>query len=96
MSDEVELPDGVDESEREAWDAWLANGMESDDVDGFRDAYAGEYYSLADYVQAMFEESEYPNVWNYIDWDDMAEDWRMSGDIWYERVTQGYLIFRNY
>ena len=46
MSDDTQLPDGVDESEREAFEAWLANGNEPD-ADEFRDAYAGEWSTLS-------------------------------------------------
>lgn len=96
MSDDTELPDGVDESEREAFEAWIANGNEPD-ADEFRDAYAGEWSTLGEYCEEMFDEREFENVWYYIDFDLMARDWQLNGDIWAERASGGtYHVFRNY
>lgn len=97
MSDEVELPDGIDESEREAWDAWLAYGYDADNVDGFRDAYAGTYYKVWEYVEEVVRDVEQiPSYLEYyIDWDSMARDWELNGDIWTESSTSGYHVFRN-
>lgn len=96
MSDEVELPAEVDESERGAWEAWLANGNDADSAEDFRDAYAGIWTTAGEYCESMFEESEFDNVWYYIDWDVMARDWQLNGDMWTEETVDGVHIFRNY
>jgi len=95
MSDDTQLPDGVDESERGAWEAWLANGA-PEDADLFRDTYYGEYGKVSDFVEEQVTETQdIPGFleW-YIDWELMARDWEINGDIWTERTTNGYHIFR--
>lgn len=92
MSDDVtELPDGLDESEREAWEIWLSNGNDAD-ADSFRDSYMGcSWNNPADYVEEITRDCyDIPEaVIYYIDWDAMANDWRMSGDIWWEFTEMG-------
>lgn len=95
MSDETELPSEVDETERGAWEAWLSNGND-EDAEAFRDAYAGEWDDVADYVADQFDEREFENVWYYIDWDDMARDWQLNGDIWVASSGNSNYIFRGY
>ena len=92
MSDDVTaLPDGVDESEREAWDIWLSDGNEAD-ADSFRDSYVGcAWENPAEYVEELVRDMyTIPNEidW-YIDWESMADDWRANGDIWWEHTTIG-------
>ena len=90
MSDEVELPGGIDESERGAWEVFYAN-IGSDSADDFRDAYAGEWSSLEDYADEFVRESyEIPEwVEYYIDLSSMARDWELNGNIWTERASGG-------
>ena len=99
MSDDTQLPDEVDESEREAWEAYVSNvGAEYADGDGFRDAFAGEYHSVAEYVEEVVTEcNEIPSFLEYyVDWVSMARDWELNGDVWIERTTNGYFVFRGY
>lgn len=96
MSDDVQLPDEVDESEREAWEVYVANvGAEYADGDGFRDAYAGEYSSVAAYAEEVTRECYDIPSWvdSYIDWEYMARDWELSGDIWTERAGGNYTVY---
>jgi antirestriction protein len=98
MSDEVELPDEVDESERGAWDAWLANGNTDDSADEFRDAYAGEWSSLEDYAEDVTRDCNDIPEWVdcYIDWESMARDWEYSGDVWTATASGGsFYVFRS-
>lgn len=98
MSDDVkELPDGIDESMRDAWQAWLANGMD-EDADQFVDAYAGEWNSLADYAEEFVSDCYDVPEWceYYIDYAAMGRDWDLAGDIWTaESDTFSIYVFRN-
>lgn len=97
MSDDTQLPDGVDESEREAFEVWLnVYGGERDDADGFRDAYCGEYYKPEDYVEEIVRECYDIPEWveYYIDWASMARDWELNGDIYTETCVSGVYVFR--
>lgn len=98
MSDDTQLPDGVDESEREAFEVWIANGNDADDADGFRDAYRGEWRELADYVEEFVRDTQdIPTFLEYyVDWDLMARDWQLNGDVWTERSEFGVYVFGNY
>lgn len=99
MTDDTQLPDGVDESEREAWEFYVANvGVVYADADGFRDSFAGEYHSVAEYAEELTRECEVipEHLDYYIDWQLMARDWELSGDIWTERTTDGVYVFRGY
>jgi antirestriction protein len=96
MSDDTQLPDGVDESERGAWDAYVSNvGVDYVDYDDFRDSFAGEYSSIADYAEEVTTDCyDVPTYLEYyIDWDSMARDWELSGDIWTERSDSGYTVY---
>lgn len=99
MSDDVtELPDGLDESEREAWQVWVANGM-NENVEEFHDCYAGEWVSLADYAENLCSECYDIPDWceYYIDYEAMGRDWDLGGDIWVEESDSHSLyVFRNY
>jgi antirestriction protein len=96
--EEVEEVETVEEHEQEAWDSWIANGCE-EDIDIFRDCYAGEYESVEDYVEEVTRECQEIPEWvdYYIDWKSMARDWQMSGDIWSDEVGYNRVhIFRSY
>lgn len=98
MSDDTQLPDGVDESEREPFEVWVHNGNDADDADGFRDAYAGEWGNLATYVEEVTRDLHQIPDWleYYVDWELMARDWDLNGDVWTENTTSGFYVFRNY
>jgi antirestriction protein len=100
MSDDVkELPVDIDESEREAWEAWLANGNDDDSAEQFRDAYVGEHLTLESYAEDFIAECYEVPEWceYYIDYSAMVRDWQYNGDIWVEEsATGGYHIFRGW
>ena len=84
MSDDVkELPDGVDESMRGAWQAWLAEGMD-EDADAFADSYAGEWLNIEEYAEDFISSCYTIPDWveGYIDYEQMTRDWEICGDIW--------------
>lgn len=72
---------------------WNENGGDYDSVEeaveGFQEKFRGSFDSLADYVEDFFEQTgEYKrddrNWWspiNYVDWERMARDLEMSGDV---------------
>lgn len=99
MSDEIELPDEVDESEREAWDAYVAYvGVDYATGDDFREAYAGEWDSVEDYVESTFRDCyDVPEeLTYYVDWKLMARDWENGGDIWTDGSRGGNMyVFRS-
>lgn len=76
------------------------------DESDFQEAYAGEWDSLADYVQDYWDQcgsfdcdKTSDNQWwhpaNYIDWERMGEDLQRSGDIWTHDADGGKIyVFR--
>jgi antirestriction protein len=94
---ENKYPEELFSEEHVAWDAWIANGCDAD-VDEFRDAYVGQWSSVSEYVEEVYndcytvpEELQY-----YVDWDKMARDWQYGGDIWvHEESYNSVHIFRN-
>lgn len=92
-----QLAEGI-EQHGEAYLAWAANDSDNREVSDFEDAYRGRYDSLADYVQEFWEEcGDLPKApkgswWhpaNYTDWDKMAHDLELSGDIWTADAEDG-------
>ena len=84
MSDDVkELPTEIDESLRDAWQCWLANGCD-EDADQFLDSYAGEWGTVEEYAEEFVSDVYTVPEWcqYYIDYKLMARDWEMNGDIW--------------
>lgn len=98
MSDDVkELPEVIDESMRDAWQAWLANGM-GEDGDEFIDAYAGEWLNLEEYAEEFVRDAYHVPEWceYYINYEMMARDWELGGDIWTANSdTYTIYVFRN-
>ena len=85
MSDDVkELPADIDESQRDAWQCWLANGNDEDSADDFLDCYAGEWLNTQEYAENVISECYEVPEWceYYIDYEMMARDWELAGDIW--------------
>jgi antirestriction protein len=90
-----------------AFAAWhnYAPDYNTDEAD-FQEAYAGEWDSLADYVQDYWDQCDSfdcdkisGNQWwhpaNYIDWERMGEDMQRSGDIWTHDADGGKIyVFR--
>lgn len=99
MSDDVaQLPDGIDESEREAWEIYISNGYDAD-ADWFREHYLGcSWDSPEDYVEECVRDSENipDSISYYIDWESMARDWELNGDFWYDITNTGVVhLFRS-
>lgn len=99
----AEAIDDMDESEVEAFDAFIDNGCSNEvDVDAFRDAYQGCWDSLADYAENWFEDTGSipkdlpPIIANNIDWKGIGEELRIGGDIWYHDGSHGLHVFYNH
>lgn len=89
--------------------AWLENESKDltedveDLIQGFEDAYAGEWGSLADYAEEFFEDvysealETMPNVLRYhIDWEGVGRDLRLGGDVYEVQAPGGNVwVFRN-
>lgn len=86
--------------EPEAFAAWVENGCGTfEDVDGFQEAFCGEYESEEDYAEELAEElgvlqTQWPN--NCIDWEQAARE-LFCGDYWSTSVRGGrrVYVFRN-
>jgi antirestriction protein len=81
----AELLASVSDSEREAWAAWLDNGMNSD-VDEFRENYFGEFSNDEEMAENLADEmgllGEMPeSLRYYFDYAAYARD-LLCGDIW--------------
>lgn len=69
--------------------------------DGFEEAYEGEWDDLEDYardfVDGVYGTDSLPKwVRWYIDYESMARDWRLGGDIWTADAPGGRVfVFRN-
>lgn len=91
----------LDEDDREVLDAWMSYGREFD-PDAAQEAYFGTYETLADYVEEFwrdcggFEEAD-GDQWfhptRYIDWERMAKDLEMSGDVFTVETDEGVMVF---
>jgi antirestriction protein len=89
----------VDEDERDAFLVYCDNMMvslsEIDEavVQDFREAYAGQWYKLSDFVAETVEDIDnIPEPYRYyIDYEAMARDWELNGDVW----TDGKHVFWN-
>lgn len=92
--EKAELLSSVDESEREAWRAWLSNGM-TPDLDTMREAYVGEYESdeamAEEYVESTGMLSEMPeSLRSYFDMKAFARD------LMYDHFEYNGHYFRNF
>lgn len=100
----ADIAEAVEEHDG-AFLAWAANDDGNRDARSFQEEFSGEWDSLADYVEQHWKDSgDMPkapaNSWwhpaNYIDWDRMAHDLELSGDIWTaETPTGGVWVFSN-
>lgn len=84
--------------------AWLGNepGREPDD---FGDAFRGSWDTLADYVENLWDDIGYDaekasgGAWwhpaRFVDWDRMARDLELSGDVETIRHPGGVYVFDN-
>ena len=87
--------------------AWLDNDAGNDPAD-FADYFLGTWASLAEYVEDMFadyiaeaDKAAANRGWfhpsRYVDWDAMARDLFLSGDVWTANAEGGRLyVFSNH
>lgn len=100
----AELAAALDEH-GEPFAAWWNNENRDDvDLDAFQEAYQGEFDSLADYVEDFWNQTgEYKrddkNWWspiNYVDWERMARDLELGGDVWTHEADGKVYVFNNH
>lgn len=93
----------LDDSDREAFAAYIADigaSVDSDSLDGFREAYNGCHRSGEDFAAELADEigavPESP-VWpcSHIDWEAAWRDLEICGDYWGEHGAHGFHVFRN-
>ncbi len=89
------------EEHGDAFRAWMDNSSSNRDVSDFEEQFMGEHSSLADYIQDFWEESGFkaeawPHPTNYIDWDRLAHDWEVGGDVWTAPADGGVYVFNNH
>lgn len=96
----AEAFEGMDDSEVEAFSAFIDNGCGMD-ADGFRDAYRGAYRDLEAYAEEYIEETGMldgvnDTIKNYFDFAAFASDLERGGDVWTHRGSHGLHVFANY
>lgn len=86
--------------------AWLGNEP-GRDPDDFADVFRGEWDTLADYVENLWDDMGHNqdadkaaagSWWHparYVDWDRMARDLELSGDVETIRSPSGVFVFDN-
>lgn len=97
----AEILAGVEEYEREAFDAYVSNlgpsNIDRDSVvEAFRDCYRGEYDSLEAFATEMLDETgaldSIPEQYRaYFDYAAYGRDMRLGGDVW--TVERGGSVF---
>lgn len=98
----AELVQAIDQR-GEAFAAWWNNENRDDvDMDAFLDAYAGTYKSEEEYAEEFVEEcyadilKSLPDFIRYhIDYEGIARDFQLGGDVWYHHGDEGVHVFRN-
>jgi antirestriction protein len=69
-------------------------------VESFKEAcenFMGEYENKGDYAQDSYDMTKIPEaIQPYINWEDMVDDWEMSGDIRVIESEGKYFIFGNH
>jgi len=92
------------DEEGEAFAVYLRyGGMVAEDdaqtmLDSFRDHYRGTYRSAEDYAEELFREiHDIPDFLDsYIDWERVARDMEIGGDIWTHEGGDGVYVFDNH
>ncbi|MBS7457712.1 antirestriction protein ArdA [Coralloluteibacterium stylophorae] len=99
----VEAVEDMDESDREAFDAWIDNysGSDPDDTEKFREEYQGCFNTLTDYAEHIVEELGLlvgvpDRIANYFDYESFGRDLRLGGDVWTHEGDHGLHVFNNY
>ena len=91
--------DELHDSEHEAAAAYIDHvGSHYATPDGFRDAYAGEYPSMADYAEELTRECGDPipeHLDRFIDWERMGEEMEMDGYYTSAAPDGGVFVFRS-
>lgn len=88
----------LDEDDREIWGAYDEHVGGGSDFITARDAYLGTWDSLEAYVENYWEDCGYKgdDSWwhpsNYVDWERMARDLEMSGDVFTVDADDGEVM----
>lgn len=92
--------------DREAFESWLGLGVHNEDdpsswEEAFREAYAGEWDSKADWAEEYMDSTgglaDMPeNLRNYFDFDAFARDCEMGGDMTFIREGGTTYAFNNH
>jgi antirestriction protein len=98
----IKLKEGVEEHGA-AFLAWAAHSSDDVDADDFAEHFRGEWDSLAAYVEDYWEQcgewKESESWWHpsrYVDWDRLAHDWEVSGDVFtIDNPEGGVFVFDN-
>lgn len=97
-----EAASGLDDEEREAFDAWLdVQSGEPGDLDDFREQYQGCHSTLTDWAESWHDDAgtldDVPEqVARYFDFESWARDAKLGGDIWTHEGRHGVHVFNNY
>lgn len=86
----------LDTDDRDVVGAYWDNICADATVDEARESFAGIYPNRAAYVEEAFcEGNTVPdNLAAYIDWDSMANDWDLNGDVSFVECANGVMVFR--
>jgi antirestriction protein len=100
----VTLAEGAEEH-GEAFLAWVAHEPRHNrEVSDFQEAFLGQWPSLAEYVEDFWEQcGDAPKApsgswWhpaNYVNWERMANDLELSGDVLVLEASSGVFVFSN-
>ena len=96
----------MDSDQQPAFEAWTemtgADEVTDDDIfDKFEEAFTGVYDSPKEYAEQFIEETggipdDLPDIIkNNIDYEGIAEEFRISGDVWYAKKDGKTYVFQN-
>jgi len=98
----AEVVADLDESDREAFDAWLdVQGSNPGDLDDFREQYQGCHSTLTDWAESWHDDvgtlRDIPDeVARYFDFESWGRDAKLGGDIWTHDGEHGVHVFNNH
>ncbi|MAT51155.1 MAG: antirestriction protein [Porticoccaceae bacterium] len=94
----------LDDEDAEGFSAWYDNEGDSDSdslLDDFREKYRGCWRSIDEYAENFCEDTGmlsdvHDSMKHYINYEAMANDWEMGGDIWTHEGEHGVHVFDNH